>query len=219
MAAENVCQYNKYGHCKFRDTCRYRHTKTTCERNDCEVDSCTYRHPRHCRYFRDYGKCKFGDFCSFTHKKATIENQSGVLENEIKLLKNQIQILEKRFEENKKELDKVCSEILKVETKKNAEMQEIIKNQSKDLQERDGKIEELEKIIATLAPIAARQTQLEEESYFRFGDLESRFRSLHDTVQELKLPKSYPCDICKRTFGNERSFQNHVRSHHQPDAT
>ena len=98
-------------------------------------------------------------------------------------------------------------------------LQEIIKTQSKDLQERDKRMKELDKIIATLAPIATRQNQLEEESYVIFGDLESRFRSFHETVQEMKVPKSYPCDICKRTFGNERSFHNHVRSYHQPDAT
>ena len=63
MAAQNVCRYFKFGHCKFGDTCTKLHVKEECE----DVITCSLRHPRDCKYYRDYSRCKFSDWCSYKH--------------------------------------------------------------------------------------------------------------------------------------------------------
>ena len=77
MAAQNVCRYFKFGHCKFSDKCRFMHVNEKCENTSCNISSCNLRHPRICKYFRDYRRCKFGEWCSFDHNiKDIFENQS-----------------------------------------------------------------------------------------------------------------------------------------------
>ena len=69
MAAQNVCRYFKFGHCKFGDTCRLLHNSEKCENVSCEITSCKLRHPRTCKFFREFKKCKFSEWCSFKHIK------------------------------------------------------------------------------------------------------------------------------------------------------
>ena len=66
MANQNVCKYNKFGYCRYRETCRNLHIDEICEYKTYDITTCRQRHPRECRYFREYSKCKF-DPCKFKH--------------------------------------------------------------------------------------------------------------------------------------------------------
>ena len=70
MAQQNqiVCSFNKFGFCKFGLTCRKQHVSEKCSNKNCEIQKCSLRHPRTCRYFRDFGNCKFGEWCLFNHE-------------------------------------------------------------------------------------------------------------------------------------------------------
>ena len=59
MAVEIMCYYFKFGHCRYGDTCRRRHNKIICAKENCEIFNCEQRHPKLCRYFKNYGRCKF----------------------------------------------------------------------------------------------------------------------------------------------------------------
>ena len=65
--SENVCQHNKYGFCKFREWCNFRHINEICQKSSCEVARCLLRHPKECRFHRDYRRCKFGKLCCYQH--------------------------------------------------------------------------------------------------------------------------------------------------------
>ena len=69
MAAEQVCNFYKYGHCKFMDLCRNKHVKELCQNEVCEVINCPLRHPKTCRFYLFYGRCKF-EPCSYLHKES-----------------------------------------------------------------------------------------------------------------------------------------------------
>ena len=62
-----VCNYNKFGHCRFKGNCRKEHVDTICEANDCDMKTCNKRHPKACHYFSVFGRCKFGSFCDYVH--------------------------------------------------------------------------------------------------------------------------------------------------------
>lgn len=124
MSAENVCDKNKFGFCRFRDTCRYKHNNTTCDDVYCEIYSCEKRHPRKCNYFQRYSRCKFGEFCKYSHvtlskigeKESTFENKfvmeitelkskNDDLKKEIQLIKNDINSILKENRELKNALE------------------------------------------------------------------------------------------------------------------
>ena len=67
MSAEPVCQFYKYGYCKFGDRCRRLHNHTICKADNCTSYQCSFRHPKACRFFQKYGQCKFGSYCQFGH--------------------------------------------------------------------------------------------------------------------------------------------------------
>ena len=91
MSSETLCLYNKFGHCKFRETCRHQHCNEVCEETNCEIRKCLKRHPRNVRFFDDF---KFGEYCSFFHKS---------LENELSDVKAR---LRRSFEE--REIENTC---------------------------------------------------------------------------------------------------------------
>ena len=98
MAQQNqVCSFNKFGFCKFGSTCRKQHVSEKCSTKNCEVQRCSLRHPKTCRYYRDYGNCKFGEWCFFNHIipvskemgeiQKTFDSKLEIFENNLKTLK------------------------------------------------------------------------------------------------------------------------------------
>ena len=76
----DICLFNKFGHCRFQTTFRKRHVGKICEKDQCNIQSCSERHPRECTYYRDFGRCKFGTYCSFRHRNSKdekIKEQAG----------------------------------------------------------------------------------------------------------------------------------------------
>ena len=93
-----ICQHFKFGYCKFRDNCRQEHVKEICANFDCQVYSCTLRHPKTCRYWERYKRCKF-DPCAFAHKNDSSELLE--LKKENLEIKNKLVSLEKALQDGK----------------------------------------------------------------------------------------------------------------------
>ena len=83
-----------------------------CENQNCEMDTCSKRHPRICTYFQNYQRCKFGTFCAYRHidgedyfsyideLKQKIEDlmiQVDILDLEKKMMEEKIECFEKRL--------------------------------------------------------------------------------------------------------------------------
>ena len=62
-----VCRRNKYGFCRYGDTCHFKHERKICNDSNCNIFNCNLRHPRICRWFQVYGRCKFTSFCKYKH--------------------------------------------------------------------------------------------------------------------------------------------------------
>ena len=73
MATQNVCTWNKYGYCRYRDVCRKLHVNELCVNIAREHLNCKLRHPTTCKYCRKYQRCKF-DPCAFKHEANEIQN-------------------------------------------------------------------------------------------------------------------------------------------------
>ena len=93
MVAENICQFNKFGFCKFKTNCFRKHEERKCENEQCEIRECPLRHPKKCRYFVEFNNCKFGTFCKFGHdaiEKRKVDKDIETLQKQLVEVKHDI---------------------------------------------------------------------------------------------------------------------------------
>ena len=66
-----VCNYQKFGFCKYKDLCKNLHLKETCINLSACVNSksCQKRHPRVCKKQAIEGFCRFGATCAYHHQE------------------------------------------------------------------------------------------------------------------------------------------------------
>ena len=126
MAMEKICFYNKFGHCKFQETCIRQHFREICELPGCETESCPKRHPRVCKFFENFNRCKFGSYCSFSHR--TFESVLAAPENETKVneLKSRLDTLEEKARQSENEI-KVLNEKIKNVEQRNVKLEKDFK--------------------------------------------------------------------------------------------
>ena len=129
-----ICNFNKFGFCKFKEYCKYLHLKEICEDKNCEIVSCDKRHPKKCFYFENYGRCKFGEYCMFKH-----EDSMDLGEKERERLTVKIKELETDIE------DKIAK--LSVLENEREEKENKIQRMKYDLDEKDRDIGNLKAII------------------------------------------------------------------------
>ena len=104
MASNVHCLFNKFGFCKYLDTCRKKHSKDICEVPQCKVINCHKRHPKTCRFYQEYGKCKFGDYCCYKHN----ENERNFkIVKELENMKERLQLVETLLEKKEDEIQRI----------------------------------------------------------------------------------------------------------------
>ena len=117
---QNVCSYNKYGFCKFGATCRKQHLMEKCLNKTCEIDKCSFRHPKVYRYFRDIGYCKFGEWCLFKHEKVVskeIEDAMKAYDAKFEIFDNTLGILKQCIFEKDNTITRLQGQVKKLEQK------------------------------------------------------------------------------------------------------
>ena len=86
---EDVCIYNKYGYCKFKDKCLKAHENRICDLLSCEKKKCKFRHPKTCKFYINKETCKFGEECKYLHRDKK-DTKITELETKIVQLCNQL---------------------------------------------------------------------------------------------------------------------------------
>lgn len=134
MAAEEVCQFNKFGFCKFEINCFRKHENQKCENEHCDIQKCSLRHPKRCKYFAEFNKCKFGSFCKFKHDEIgniKFDREIEMLRKDLENVKNGIKEKEIEIREKDKEIKKVSNDL----QDKMCALEMIVKRLELDLQE------------------------------------------------------------------------------------
>ena len=98
-----ICQRNKFGHCKFGNSCTFVHYKDTCENLKCRSYTCEKRHPKKCTWFNMYGRCKFSP-CSYRHES---ENSYSSNNSEIEEVKERLVKLEENLSKVNEQLSSI----------------------------------------------------------------------------------------------------------------
>ena len=106
MATTKVCQFNKFGHCRYDKFCNFVHENKKCSKINCDVKRCNFHHPKNCKYVLNNIKCKFEVFCSFEHdieglvQHEETEDKIKILERLIEDKDEEIETLRKRLRES-----------------------------------------------------------------------------------------------------------------------
>ena len=194
MAAQNVWVWV----CKYSYRCRKYHEKELCEKSDCEIRECSFRHPIVCKFYRDWGFCKFGEWCMFSHK---INKNNAVKNDEVKKL-------ERKLKDIELELEKQNEKVLKLEN----EMKDIYLKVS----EKDQTISKINKKLNVLN----EKMKVDFES--RFENIEKKVESLEK--EPLKLTESadtssksvdeVKCTLCEFVAKNRFGLKIHFQKKH-----
>lgn len=123
MTLEKICNYNKYGKCKFGRNCNYKHEDKKCKKSACDVKTCILRHPDYCRYVVRNMVCKFGEFCAFEHDVPQHVILGGYQPHEdynLKELHQKIEILNKLVRGKNEMIQELSEKVKEMETRKDA---------------------------------------------------------------------------------------------------
>ena len=194
MATQNVCQYFKFGHCKFSETCNKLHVKEQCENQNCEIRSCKLRHPRICKFFRDYNRCKSSDYCSFKHVDNSVNQSQEILEK----LNNLAKII------NEKDIPiKNLAEKVRV-------LEEKVGLEDETLDENDG----LERSVPCEKCNFVSKSKQGLQVHMRAKHKESKEPHV-DAVETCDEGNQFTCENCDFVSENEANLKTHITEEHE----
>ena len=214
MATKRVCSFNKYGFCKYLETCRNFHEKEICENSQCEVRKCPLRHPKICKFLRDNGYCKFGEFCYFSHKikKHTDLTEVKDLKKKVLAMENSAKekddLIKKLVHESNAKFENLQNEI----EKKFQSFEESLNLLKKCVLDKDIVIESLEnrlneKLDKNTTKVKCSKCDFEGSSKHGLKVHMARKHTLHIDS------KSKICEVCDQEFETLSKMKKHLKTH------
>ena len=224
---EDICKFNKFGYCKYKNECKKNHVKEYCkDGQNCEsVKLCTSRHPKMCKRIALEGLCRFGEKCAYSHKRisnfTSLEHEN--VHEDVKVLKVEVNALKKALKslidirEEKEELKKAVIDIKEEINFLDSSNREVVKriinleknqnNDSKDKSEHN-----CETILVKEADESHTQESVEDLTCVK-GDYSGQTNvsvKKHVNTKSLK----FMCDQCDCTFKKEITLQKHKNTKH-----
>ena len=225
MAEENLCKFNKFGFCKFRNNCFRKHFDQKCENGQCDVKSCHLRHPKKCRYFMIYENCKFGEFCKFNHDVLETIRESKQMDD----IRKKLDELRNRIIEKEKEITIKDDEIEKLNKqlqKRVSDIEEKNKAIERDLEKLQVENESLRATINTNKKNGEIKEAIEKATVESESEVESsnaNSKELYDKLEEdqeineeiEEIVTKNKCDKCEFIGKSEAGLKIHKTSKHK----
>ena len=107
-----ICQYGKYGYCKFKSECKRKHLSEECKdlQNCKNMKSCEKRHPKRCKK-HDSEKCRFGEISTYKRLEPEQNKEFDIMKEKLQKLE---EIVQKEHTKNK-EYDILKEKLKKLE--------------------------------------------------------------------------------------------------------
>ena len=224
-----MCRRNKYGYCRYGETCHFRHEEKICIENNCNVFDCEWRHPKICKWYQEYGRCKFSLYCKYRH--TNIKNFEEIV-NKIEYNDKKLAEINKRIENFEKEESNIIKKLETFEKllEKRLEIFETKLNEIfKLLGEKDMKIAELEASLQLtrealdkhISDNEMKKTSEAPNSKFKcsFCDFQARSSNglrIHMNRKHTKYDEnesSFQCENCGKEFSRACALKEHMISH------
>ena len=149
---DEVCQYHKFGYCKYHDGCKRKHFSEKCHElgEYTNKKSCYKRQPRSCKRYASEN-CQFNNSCAYKHLKPQISIAQDQTNDKIKILEMSVQELTLKVLGLETGLKKVKKKLLRSDEKgvgKENKRNNYISQETPDvnLKEVTNKIEERKKV-------------------------------------------------------------------------
>ena len=210
---EEICQYSKFGFCKYRNECKKKHFIVECEDPDCKTQkSCDKRHPKRCRK-HDLGRCRFENECAYKHLKPANNQDHEELKVKVAALEKTVQEITKTNKDNEefKEKFKVLEKVLHAMTRKVLYLETALK----DIKEK-----------SNIEHVKEKENETKDEASdgnlsfnFNHKDLKgssSTPNNKNDKYDESDLKvEMLSCKECKYSCKKEKSLKNHMLTKHE----
>ena len=184
MATINVCQYNKYGYRNYGNMCRNQHVETLCENDLCNVQNCSLRHPRNCKFFCEFGRCKFANYCKYNHETGNINN---IINREESIC---LSLAEKNLKEALEKLTNIVDNFMKIVIDTAEKIGQRTVNLCSNCLERSEKV-----VISSYQDDRFVTTGVQTSPYERFVEVEAAWSPTLDPLIEARkaeLGRSFP---------------------------
>ena len=217
---EGVCQYNKYGFCKYQNQCSKIHYKENCDNTCRDVKECPKRHPRPCKIYALNNICRFGGKCSYQHVHQPESEESAESSRKIQDLENSVKEMTKLIKHLEDEL---------------AEIKEITINKLSDVYDSSGTDREnknelvceyceyrCKKSVKMKKHVSAKHSNSNEkckeckEDFKCVQDLQLHMINDHAerTDKFVQIKKNNLCSICKKDFTTITKLCDHFQEKH-----
>ena len=228
MAAPTLCLFNKFGFCKYNETCRKHHVNEKCNNKTCDISKCRLRHPKLCKFYRNYGYCKFSP-CAFKHEQVLLPEESKEIENKVKAVSEKMIALENEIKEKDVQIAELSGRIFELEnnnTDHQIETVDPIPNEKdckidtleKAHKEFEKKLEQYEKNMITFAKhmkgVCDHVDDLAVELNDTLGDItvESEDNLMEKTFNNPSV--GFDCEFCDFIAKTERGLKTHKTRKH-----
>ena len=195
MDGENVCEFHKYGYCKFQKNCDSKHVNEVCEDTSCDVKNCNYRHPRPCKFYREYGRCKFSEWCFYKHDRNRVTESES---KQIELIKK-VDQLEKKVNESKHIIEEMVRKSYSFVQKSEIEQLEEM------IHEKNIIIESLQEKLSALEMVIDGKNVIDDE----IGSSEIHENTFYNPAASVQ------CEECDFIAKNEKGLKIHKKSKHE----
>ena len=218
---EGVCMYNKYGFCKFRDTCKRKHYEEHCEDSSgcCGPKMCQKRHPRPCKRYNTEKGCKFGGVCAYQHKIESINGPENDLEKKVKLLETlMIEMTKKmsKLESEVEDLKSMNSHIKSTDpsVKKGEEIFDKTHNDNKPAQNVKEHGDSVKKDEDVKEKMDQNDHSVKDNGKPIVANNEEEVVNESEKETSKPLKPKFKCDLCGATFKKDITLKKHVNTKH-----
>jgi hypothetical protein len=215
-----LCVNNKFGYCKFGQTCKKKHVNQICDRTSCRTYNCEKRHPKKCLWYERFNRCKFSN-CAYMHVKDIDQTE----------LKEKIEKLDNKINEKEDEIRQQIIKIEQIELKLNN-----VEKHDKQVIDLESKVRNLEKFVVRLEEKIEFVHNFdpgdgfvynEQKDYSEFDKLirtksleticdqcEYKGRNIARVEKHKEVKHHHVCEPCGTYHNSDAAFANHNRRTH-----
>ena len=104
-----VCQFQKFGFCKFKGGCKRKHLTQICESllRCKDINKCEKRHPKNCKKFASGNGCKHHEKCAYNHHVTKYDEEQNELKDKVGILEKKIADMTKKDSKETSQLEKL----------------------------------------------------------------------------------------------------------------
>ena len=217
MTQESICQFNKFGFCKFGNKCFRNHENRKCENGGCSIKDCNLRHPRKCKFFIEFNNCKFRDYCKFSHEMLDDRTRNGEINelmNKLEEMKAKIIKKDREIHQKDMEIDRLLKNLqdrLALVEEKN----DTLEKKFKDLENENSKLKMLIVSKSKVSKSGENQKEVNPNEAEAYGEDIGKENVTEPEVEEVQMVQNYPCDKCDFSGKTEAGLKTHKTIKHK----